>query len=173
MILGLPLPPAILQPPIPIAPSHVEDFSLSRLGSSYSLSRTRFFFAPPFSRRPVPRSPVASYIELPPRTPPFRANSKAIRMASGTTYTKTKNFFVARTGMPVHFSVRAFIDRVSLCVDALSRAVPRLPSSFCISYTACSSIVCPRVVIYADVATYADRDLIYVKRILTAKKDVT
>lgn len=101
MILGLPLPPAILQPPIPIAPSHVEDFSLSRLGSSHSLSRARFFFPPTVSLvLPSPRStssPVASYIELPPRTPPFRANSKAIRMASGTTYTKTKNFFVART----------------------------------------------------------------------------
>lgn len=166
MILGLPLPPAILQPPIPIAPSHVEDFSLSRLGSSHSLSRARFFFPPPslsFSHRPVPRplpSPLTSSCHLVRLL--FVPTLKRYEWPAAPHTRKRKTFSLHVPGMPVHFSVRAFIDRVSLCVDALSRAVPRLPSSFCILYTACSSIVCPRVVIYADVATYADRDLIYV-----------
>lgn len=119
----------------------------------------------------VPCFLTVSYIKLPPCMPPFRANSKGIRMAIDTTYMKTKNFFVARTGTPVHFSVRAFIDRASLCVDALSRTVLWLPSSFCILYTPCSSIVCSRVVIYADVVMYTYHD--YVKRILKAKKNVT
>lgn len=74
----------------------------------------------------------ASYIELPPRTSPFRANSKAIRMAPAPHTRKRKTFFVARTSMPVHFSAQALIDRVSLCVDTLSRIVPTSTWSFCI-----------------------------------------
>lgn len=177
MILGLPLPPAILQPPVPIAPSHVEDFSLSRLGSSYSLSRARFFPA----RRRLSRSPVAPFHALP---SPLTSSCHLVRLLfvpalkryewpAAPHTRKRKTFSLHVPACPSTFLSGAFIDRVSLCVDALSRAVPRLPPSFCIFYTACSSIVCPRVVIYADVATHADRDLIYVKRILKAKKDVT
>lgn len=158
---GLPSPRRFLTPSFPYCSFARRRFRLVTSEGREDLHTpflvSVFFFAVSLGG-PFHRSPIASYIELPHRTPPFRANSKAIRMAIGTTYTKTKNFFVARTGMPIHFSVRAFIDRVSLCVDAFSCAVPISFSCFCILYTTCFSIVCPRVIIYARESchTYTD-----------------
>lgn len=59
--------------------------------------------------------------------------------------------------MPVHFSAQTLIDRASLCVDTLSRIVPTiLLGPFVFLSTVYSPIVCPRIVIYVDVAAHTN-----------------
>lgn len=122
------------------------------------LSLFRFLslsFSPPSSISFSTFSP-ASYIELPPWTSPFRANSKAIRMAPASHTRKRKTFSLHVAARPVHFSAQALIDRASLCVDTLSRILPTFTWSFCILSTVYSAIVCPRIVIYVDVTAHTN-----------------
>lgn len=115
---------------------------------AWSLCVLAFSFSPPFfslSLSPPSRLYISlptSYVELPPFTPPFRASSKAIRMATTKrhvhTYTKTKNFFVRTTGnRPLFHS-----DLYRSCLFVRERAFSRRPDfAFCILCTAFSP--CP------------------------------
>lgn len=95
---------------------------------------------------PVPRSPSSLISSCHPVHLLFVPTLKRYEWPSAPHTRKRKTFSLH---VPSTFLFGP-LSIVSLCAWTRFLAPSRLPSCFCILYTACSSIVCPRVITYAD-----------------------